>query len=122
MLFSKNKVKRESRKLARQLGNAEWRKGNTKYALEAYEASDISCDELHQKAISLLRAGEIAVQWNRARERTCNDQEELRQVDIEYRTKIEELLRWDIGTAKYLGMGPYNAAAVACLKLIKRMR
>ena len=41
-------------RIARQIGDEEWQKGHTKYALEAWEASDITPAELFEKAQRLL--------------------------------------------------------------------
>jgi len=59
-------VREEARRLARKLGDQEWKKGNTKYAFEAYEASDITVVELFEKAQKLLEAVKLVLEWRHA--------------------------------------------------------
>jgi len=54
-----------AQELARKIGDEEWRRGNTKYALEAYEASNISRSELFELAEKLLDAESLWKIWVR---------------------------------------------------------
>ncbi len=144
-------VRKEAALLARELGDEEWKQGNTKYALEAWEASDIAAGELLELARKLLKAAEITVDANRdvenafklpakvqrysthhvAFQKDCSENGCVRCIThfaiVEnYEQTIRELLGFDKSVAnRFLGKGAdksiYRAAAVACLKLIKRM-
>jgi len=142
----------QAARLARQIGDEEWKKGNTKYALEAWEASNISLEELLELAQKLLKAERITGDANRdvenafkitskappygsshqAFQKDCADNGCARcrahlAIFTNYDQAMHELLGFEKEIARSL-LGPnadkhvYRAAAVACLKLIKRMR
>lgn len=150
--LTEEQARKEAQELARRIGDSEWMKGETKYALEAYEASDITITELFEKAQNLLRAENLIQEWEDAaravthfsreeHERSaclhgqcdefissckcnclaCRTNKELVQ---EYYGKIRALLGWrsDVRIHWRHGARPQcRAAAVACLKLIKRL-
>jgi len=145
---TEKQVREEAQKLARQIGDQEWAKGETKYALEAYEASDISASELLEKAQKLIEAGKIIKEWIIAEEAAyklpakghspdqgaiCNQGECLNckmRDGIKRRSEnhIIELLGWEEEAffvrnekerSEYARQ--FRGGAVACLKLIKRM-
>lgn len=108
---TEGQAREEARKLARKIGDEEWKKGNTKYAIEAWEASDITAAELFEKAQKLLEAAGIAQE--RIGSRTFGNDSSI---------KIQKLLGWNNSVVIGVGqIGYYRAAAVACLKMIKRM-
>ncbi len=134
-----------ARKLARKIGDEEWKKGNTKYALEAYEAAGINPVELLNFAQNLLTAEGLTIEWTdafraaqqlpRGKEGThtnapncpqdsckkcirCRTIEELWNA---YSSRIRETLGWSKNTFLDMNSAPLRAAAVACLKLIKRL-
>lgn len=133
----------DAQKLARQLGDEEWGKGETKYALEAYEASDITARELFEKALKLLEAAKIVQEWwndelaakhlssfdhdgrfeySSGKCDKCVRCRTLKALNQQYRERIRTLLDWDGGDYWHQQESSgYRAAAVACLKLIKRM-
>ncbi|OHA48864.1 MAG: hypothetical protein A2806_04185 [Candidatus Terrybacteria bacterium RIFCSPHIGHO2_01_FULL_48_17] len=100
-------------KMARQIGDEEWRKGNTKYAFEAWEASDITPAELYEIAERLAKSLELFTAAERG-----------------YRATAAKVLGWEesrllndyiakdrrVYTSNF-----FRQAIVACLKLIKRM-
>lgn len=142
----------DAEKMARQIGDEEWERGNTKYALEAWEASDITALELFELTQKLLEAERITFDANRdiqntftlaskvppgksshqAFQKDCAENGCVRckahlAIFDNYDQMISELLGFERGVARnLLGAGTektiFRAAAVACLKLIKRMR
>ncbi len=145
---TEKQVREEAQKLARQIGDEEWEKGETKYALEAYEESDISAAELLEKAEKLLEAEKIIKEWIDIEEAayklptkghsasdgaTCTRIECIRCKTLEdmeqrYENRITELLGWEEdvffvchGHTKDDYTHEFRAAAVACFKVIKRM-
>ena len=59
-IFTELNAQTEARELSRQIGNEEWRKGNTKYAFEAYEAASVPPSEILEKAKALLQSETLA--------------------------------------------------------------
>ena len=133
----------QAARMARQIGDEEWRKGNTKYALEAYEVSNITSDELLGMAEKLLKAADIALSrksdlrealcecshriipianLRRGCERNCPACKITEVIDKRFFPMMAEALGWNEQIVRQ-DVRPefYRSAAVACLKLIKRM-
>lgn len=58
-----NETRPKAARLALQVGDEEWRRGQTKYAFEAYEAAGLPASELYEKAEKLLAARDLVKQW-----------------------------------------------------------
>lgn len=151
--------KKEAAKIARQIGDEEWKRGETKHALEAWEASNITPKELLELANKLLAAApQIEEFWRRERNarqlvgdsknsrgcqyahiwdwtvysETCNHHTCQARLDL-LKNFYEEVcigLGWtevkpgrffNAAGTTFMSLSFYRAAAVACLKLIKRM-
>jgi len=133
-------AKEEAAKLARQIGDEEWKAGNTKYAFEAWEASDINSVELFDivhrlfEAEKLMRERDAVLQKIREESRphinfvgplSCNHCEREGAVAKTYNHQIVDVLGWQ-NPPPYgdlvVRQSPefFRAAAVAGLKLIKR--
>ncbi len=133
----------QAAKMARQIGDEEWKQGNTKYAFEAYEASNITVEELYILAMKLRGAEVFANEWWTQLKGLFIKGGE-RSSKLIYETAIAvweeavpllaEILAWDVKSLprdedmrlpadrKLATPQFYRSARVACLKLIKRMR
>lgn len=160
-VFAELNAQTQARELARQIGDEEWRKGNTKYAFEAYEAASVPPSEILEKAIALLKSAALQKKWLLALKRTdelvgcghnwwieyCGNKNCAKCVAREiinqkYAPQIYELLNWDEPEEKVTTFDNriqrnyyalfvmkedkkeknfYKAAAVAALKLVKRL-
>lgn len=131
--------------LARQLGDEAWGRGETKRALEAWEASNIPPEELLEKANLLLQAIEVNAKWSeeldqvedlsndghdQTNRRSCSCERCRGYVAVEerYYKLLRELLGWDEGapigharTSLKERSKFYLSATIACLRTIKRM-
>ena len=129
-------VKREAAKLARKIGDEEWQKGETKYSLEAYEASDITPSEIFEKAQKLFEVERLGLELKDVLKRAdashthpvgvtencCHQHQRMRDIRQSYYRQAREILGWDtVSTSLEAGSWHYRAAAVAFLKIIKRM-
>ncbi len=135
---TEKQAREEAQKLARKIGDEEWEKGETKYALEAYEASDITAAELLEKAQKLLEAERIAKKWEDAENTAwelpaghtanvacdkCIRCRTLKDIDQKYKNQLIGLLGWkeDASYVRSDDAPYYRAAAIACFKVIKRV-
>lgn len=84
--YREAQARRTARELAKQIGDEEWRQGNTKYAFEAYEAACVPPSEILAKAEALLGAERTMREWRTE----YASAKELQRSDICKKTKYTE--------------------------------